>query len=170
MKITREITVLSFRVLIFLYMPLGRQAGSNQHRGNLGNCLTVSLVPRRQRSFSVFTGELWSSTYSQLTCCDVTAQLQSHMVSLYYQELRSDTQPWHTVHKKEKKRKCPCINPIACLYFTIIKLSWCNGDVGFFPLVHFHSLSGSICLCLSLISTAIGFSSSWSQSYADIFV
>lgn len=100
----REIIVFSFRVLIIIYMPLGRQAGSNQRRGNLGNCVTVSPDSRRQRSFSLFTGEVWRSTYSHVTCCDVTAQLQSHVVSLNYQALRSHTKTWHAICNKGKKK------------------------------------------------------------------
>lgn len=115
MKISREITVFSFGVLMLLYMSLGRRAGSNQHRGSRGNCLTMSHDPHHQRSFSVCTGEVWRSTNPQAPCCDVTAQFQSHMARWYYQELRSDTN-LDIPHRKKKggERRCPCINSIVC--------------------------------------------------------
>ena len=65
--------------LIFLYMPLERQAGSNQHRGNLGNCLTMSSRPLQ--TGIIFCACRWSlkkhlfSTH--LLCCHCSAS-ESH--------------------------------------------------------------------------------------------
>jgi hypothetical protein len=126
-------------------MPLRRQAGSNQHRGNPRKLShNEPLTPADTRSFSVFTGESWRSTYSQATCCVVTAQLQSHMVHWYSQELKSSRKPWYTIDKKKKKG-----NALVYSAELIIKLRWWTSDTGFLHVCTIDSSKGCVYTSLS---------------------